>query len=214
MPRSDNVISLAPLPPRQTKHTAMVLPFFFFGFQPNFPEWHCRNPDWVLWDSGTCVFGISHSTSPPTLVSPRVSLKLRYGGTRNLFALPISTGDPCPGWAPRPLPAVWPVRHPKTVSFRPRFGRSFFSLCFYFVFRPSQAARRLGCERQRRRSSTHQCISTHTASWHPQSGGHGSQLLPSLSSRLSTRNPTPSKPWDEARHGAGYRKYDTTTRPI
>lgn len=68
---------------------------------------------------------------------------------------------------PRPLPAVWPVRHPKTVRSRPRFGRRFFFLCFYFVFRLPQAARRPGCERQRRRSSTLQCISSHTASWRP-----------------------------------------------
>lgn len=71
------------------------------------------------------------------------------------------------GRAPRPHPAVWPVCHPKTVRSRPRFGRRFFFLCFYFVFRPSQAARRPGCERQRRRSSTLECISSHTASWRP-----------------------------------------------
>lgn len=159
---------------------------------------------------------------PPTLVSPRVSSKLRYGGARNLFALPISTCDPSPGVAPRPLPAVWPVRHPKTVRSRPRFGRRFFFFCFYFVFHPSQAARRPGCERQRRRSSTLQCISSHTASWRSPNMAvwRRPPLSPrpnfcrSSSSRLSTRNPTPSKPWDHARHGAGYRKYDTTTRPI
>lgn len=48
---------------------------------------------------------------------------------RNLFALPISTCDQSPG-GPRPLPAVWPVRHPKTVRSRPRFGRRFFFSVF------------------------------------------------------------------------------------
>lgn len=159
---------------------------------------------------------------PPTLVSPRVSSKLRYGGAPEPFCAANQHLRSEPGRGPRPLPAVWPVRHPKTDRSRPRFGRRFFFLCFYFVFRPSQAARRPGCERQRRRSSTLQCISSHTASWRSPNMAvwRRPPLSPrpnfcrSLSSRLSTRNPTPSKPWDQARHGAGYRKYDTTTRPI
>lgn len=70
---SDNVISLAPLPPRQTKPpwclASLSLPpfFFFFFFLPCSHSWHCRNPDWVSWDPGTGPLDESSLSPPPDI---------------------------------------------------------------------------------------------------------------------------------------------------
>lgn len=216
---SDNVISLAPLPPRQTKPPWCLASFFFFFAV--FPPVALPESSLGLLGSGTGLLDESSPSPPPDIGFASRVFETSVRWSPEPFCAANQHMRSELGRAPRPLPAVWPVRHPKTVRSRPRFGRRFFFLCFYFVFRPSQAARRPGCERQRRRSSTLQCISSHTASWRPPNMAIWRRPPPprpnfcrSSSSRLSTRNPTPSKPWDQARHGAGYRKYDTTTRPI
>lgn len=108
----------------------MVFGLFFFFFLPCSHPWHCRNPAWVSWDRGLDFSTSRLRVHPPTLVSPRVSSKLRYGGARNLFALPISTCDPSLGGPPVPFRPCGQCATQKPSDLDPALVAGFFFSVF------------------------------------------------------------------------------------
>lgn len=130
-------ITLSPLRRcrRGKQEPPWCLPFFLL-FLTVFPEWHCRNPDWG--SPGIEALPVDESSPSPLpdigFASRVFETSVRWSPEPFCAANQHMRSEP--GRGPRPLPAVWPVRHPKTVRSRPRFGRRFFFSLFLFCFPP------------------------------------------------------------------------------